>query len=104
MLFYMARDGDNHMKLQLHRVGLDGKGDVRLTDPAFHHTIARVHGRTPAGGGGRGAFGGGRRRLRHLAGQQAISSTSTRRTTRRRRRGSSTRARQGRRRARARAT
>ncbi len=24
-LFYMARDGDNHMKLQLHRVGLDGK-------------------------------------------------------------------------------
>ena len=40
MLFYMARDGDNHMKLQLHRVGLDGKGDVRLTDPAFHHTVA----------------------------------------------------------------
>ena len=27
------------MKLQLHRVGLDGKGDVRLTDPAFHHTV-----------------------------------------------------------------
>ena len=24
-LFYMARDGDNYMKLQLHRVGLDGK-------------------------------------------------------------------------------
>ena len=39
MLFYTARDGDNHMKLQLHRVGLDGKGDVRLTDPAFHHTV-----------------------------------------------------------------
>ena len=35
--FYMARDGDNHMKMQLHRVGLDGKGDVRLTDPKFTH-------------------------------------------------------------------
>ena len=34
-MFYMARDGDNYMKMQLHRVGLDGKGDVRLTDPAF---------------------------------------------------------------------
>ena len=32
-LYYMARDGENHMKLQLHRVGLDGKGDRRLTDP-----------------------------------------------------------------------
>ena len=39
VLFYMARDGDNHMKMQLHRVGLDGRGDVRLTDPRFHHTI-----------------------------------------------------------------
>ena len=38
-LYYMARDGDNHMKLQLHRVGLDGKNDRRLTDPAFNHTI-----------------------------------------------------------------
>jgi dipeptidyl-peptidase-4 len=38
-LYYMARSGDNHMKLQLHRVGLDGKGDRRLTDPAFNHTI-----------------------------------------------------------------
>ena len=27
------------MKLQLHRVGLDGKGDMRLTDPAFLHTV-----------------------------------------------------------------
>src|SRR5262249_997585 len=34
-----ARSGDNAMKLQLHRVGLDGKGDVRLTDPAHHHTV-----------------------------------------------------------------
>jgi len=39
LLYYMARDGDNHMKLQLHRVGLDGKGDRRLTDPAFNHSV-----------------------------------------------------------------
>ncbi|HEV2666591.1 MAG TPA: DPP IV N-terminal domain-containing protein, partial [Blastocatellia bacterium] len=39
MLYYMARGGDNHMKLQLHRVGLDGRGDKRLTDPAFNHTV-----------------------------------------------------------------
>ncbi|MEQ1690442.1 MAG: DPP IV N-terminal domain-containing protein [Gemmatimonas sp.] len=39
-LWYMARDGDNHMKLQLHRVGLDGRNDKRLTDPAFHHTVS----------------------------------------------------------------
>ena len=39
VLYYMARSGDNHMKLQLHRVGLDGEGDERLTDPAFHHAI-----------------------------------------------------------------
>jgi dipeptidyl-peptidase-4 len=39
LLHYMARDGDNHMKLQLHRVGLDGKGDLRLTDPAFNHSV-----------------------------------------------------------------
>ncbi len=38
-LFYMARDGDNHLKQQLHRVALDGSGDVRLTDPAFHHIV-----------------------------------------------------------------
>jgi dipeptidyl-peptidase 4 len=38
-LYYMARSGDNYMKLQLHVVGLDGKGDVRLTDPAFNHTV-----------------------------------------------------------------
>ena len=39
VVFYTARDGDNPLKLQLHRVGLDGTGDRRLTDPAFHHTI-----------------------------------------------------------------
>jgi dipeptidyl-peptidase-4 len=39
-LFYLARSGDNPLKVQLHRVGLDGKGDKRLTDPAFHHTVS----------------------------------------------------------------
>jgi dipeptidyl-peptidase-4 len=39
LLYYMARSGDNPMKLQLHRVGLDGRGDRRLTDPAFNHSI-----------------------------------------------------------------
>ncbi|HLV79601.1 MAG TPA: DPP IV N-terminal domain-containing protein [Chthonomonadaceae bacterium] len=39
LLYYMGRDGDNHLKLQLHRVGLDGKGDRRLTDPAFYHHV-----------------------------------------------------------------
>jgi dipeptidyl-peptidase 4 len=39
VLFYTARDGDNPLKLQLHRVGLDGKGDRLLTDPLFTHTI-----------------------------------------------------------------
>ena len=39
LLHYMARSGDNPMKLQLHRVGLDGRGDRRLTDPAFHHSV-----------------------------------------------------------------
>lgn len=38
-LFYTARDGDNPMKLQLHRVNLDGTGERRLTDPASHHEI-----------------------------------------------------------------
>ncbi len=40
-LFYTARDGDNYMKEQLHRVGLDGAGDTRLTDPARHHAVGR---------------------------------------------------------------
>ncbi len=39
-LYYTARDGDNRMKTQLHRVGLDGKNDVRMTDPAFDHSIS----------------------------------------------------------------
>ena len=39
VLYYMARSGDNHMKLQLHRVGLNGKNDRRITDPKFNHTV-----------------------------------------------------------------
>lgn len=39
LLYYFARDGENPYKQQLHRVGLDGKGDVRLTDPKFYHTV-----------------------------------------------------------------
>jgi dipeptidyl-peptidase-4 len=39
-LFYTAHDGDNPMKLQLHRVSLDGASDQRLTDPAFHHVVS----------------------------------------------------------------
>jgi dipeptidyl-peptidase-4 len=39
LLYYTARSGDNPMKLQLHRVTLDGHGDRRLTDPAFHHSV-----------------------------------------------------------------
>lgn len=39
LLYYMARDGDNPMKLQLHRVTLEGKDDRRLTDPAYHHSV-----------------------------------------------------------------
>ena len=52
VLFYTARDGDNHMKLQLHRVGLDGKGDVRLTDPKYHHTVGGCLATTGRRGGG----------------------------------------------------
>ena len=48
VLFYTARSGDNHLKMQLHRVGLDGNGDSRLTEPAFHHTIGGCMG-GPAG-------------------------------------------------------
>ena len=39
LLYYMARSGDNPMKLQLHCVGLDGHGDRRLTDPTSHHSV-----------------------------------------------------------------
>ncbi|HSC27558.1 MAG TPA: prolyl oligopeptidase family serine peptidase, partial [Vicinamibacterales bacterium] len=58
VVFYTARDGDNHMKIQLHRVGLDGRNDVRLTDPAFNHTVGGCMVAAP-GGGGRGGAGAG---------------------------------------------
>ncbi|MFO7769327.1 MAG: DPP IV N-terminal domain-containing protein [bacterium] len=38
-VFYTARDGENHMKMQLHVVGLDGSGHRRLTDPAMNHSV-----------------------------------------------------------------
>lgn len=38
-VYYMARDGSDPYRLQLHMVGLDGKGEKRLTEPAFHHSV-----------------------------------------------------------------
>jgi dipeptidyl-peptidase-4 len=55
VVFVTARDGENYLKLQLHRVGLDGKGDTRLTDPAFNHSVGNCMPRT----GGRGMMPGG---------------------------------------------
>ena len=56
VLFYTARDGDDYLKLQLHRVGLDGTHDIRLTDPAFYHSVGScgtVSGRRSSRVGGR---------------------------------------------------
>ncbi len=39
-LYYLARSGDNHMKMQLHRVKFNGTKDARLTDPKFNHTVS----------------------------------------------------------------
>lgn len=39
VMYYTARSGENHMKIQLHSVKLNGSGDKRLTDPSFHHTV-----------------------------------------------------------------
>jgi len=39
-MFYLANDGDTRLKAQLHRVRLDGTGDERLTDAAFHHRVS----------------------------------------------------------------
>lgn len=38
-VWYTARSGENPYLMQLHRVGLDGKGDTRLTDPKWHHVV-----------------------------------------------------------------
>ncbi len=59
VMFYTARDGDNYMKVQLHRVGLDGKGNVRLTDPAFNHAIGNCMPRPAGARGGPGGAGAG---------------------------------------------
>jgi dipeptidyl-peptidase 4 len=40
VLYYMAHDEDHPLRLQLHRVGLDGRNDVRLTDPRYTHTVS----------------------------------------------------------------
>lgn len=40
LVWYMARSGDTPYKLQLHRIGMDGKGDTRLTDPALSHRVS----------------------------------------------------------------
>jgi dipeptidyl-peptidase-4 len=58
IMFYTARDGDNYLKLQIHRVGLDGKGDRRLTDPAFHHGVGTCVAPSGRRGGGQFARGG----------------------------------------------
>ena len=39
LVYYMAASGDNHMKMQLHRVKLDGSKDVQLTNPAYNHNV-----------------------------------------------------------------
>ncbi len=76
VMFYMARDGDNYMKMQLHRVGLDGKGDVRLTDPKYNHSVGNCGGGRPWRPRRRTSacaavtrHGRRGRRLRHFAGQ-----------------------------------
>ncbi|MFI5385646.1 MAG: DPP IV N-terminal domain-containing protein [Fimbriimonadales bacterium] len=38
-VWYMARDGDTPYMLQLHRIGLNGMGEKRLTDPSLNHRI-----------------------------------------------------------------
>jgi dipeptidyl-peptidase-4 len=39
VVYYLARDGDNFMKPQLHSVKLDGTNERRLTNPAFMHSV-----------------------------------------------------------------
>jgi dipeptidyl-peptidase-4 len=39
-MWFMARTGDNYMKFQLHKASLEGTSSVRLTDPAYTHTIS----------------------------------------------------------------
>ena len=69
-MFYMARDGDNWMKMQLHRVDLDGTGDVRLTDPAFNHSVGACTSATSGRGAAAAPPGAGG--LRHLGRQPLL--------------------------------
>ena len=39
LIWYTARSGDTYLKMQLHRVKLNGSGDRRLTDPALTHRV-----------------------------------------------------------------
>ena len=39
VVYYMARSAENPYLSQLHRVGLDGHGDVRMTDPGLSHSV-----------------------------------------------------------------
>ena len=61
LVFVTARDGDNYLKVQIHKVGLDGGSDVRLTDPAFNHSVGscmpRIGGRAAMAAGGPGGCG-----------------------------------------------
>ncbi|MBX3119818.1 MAG: DPP IV N-terminal domain-containing protein [Fimbriimonadaceae bacterium] len=40
VLFYNARSAPNPYLMQLHRIGLDGKNDKRLTDPTMSHQVS----------------------------------------------------------------
>ncbi len=57
VVFYTARDGDTFMKVQIHRVGLDGRNDVRLTDPAYFHGTGVCSAAPAATGATNGACG-----------------------------------------------
>ncbi len=39
-LYYNARSAPNPYLMQFHRIGLDGKGDRRLTDPSLSHQVS----------------------------------------------------------------
>lgn len=39
-VYYSARSTEAHTRVQLHAVGLDGKGEMRLSDPSNHHTVS----------------------------------------------------------------
>ena len=86
VLFYTARDGDNRLKLQLHRVGLDGAQRSAPHRPGVSSHHRRLHPGARIAAGAAGA-----RRARAASRRTAsTSSTCIRRTTCRRRRGWST--------------